>query len=134
MLRKSGAAIHLAPVSQPHSTRAYLLCGVDRRRLNGDASFVCRSVSSALHPSGIVSTPRAHALAHAARPHLRHLQDDLLREVRFDPSTSMRPIADLDYLISLRAAMTSLAEQYVGLPADVSFESAGLGVEVGKSS
>ena len=37
-----------------------------------------------------------------------------------------RRIADLDYLTSSRAAMTSLAEQYVGLPAEVSFESAGL--------
>jgi p-hydroxybenzoate 3-monooxygenase len=39
-----------------------------------------------------------------------------------------RQIADLDYLTSSRAAMTSLAEQYVGLPAEVSFESAGLRV------
>jgi p-hydroxybenzoate 3-monooxygenase len=39
-----------------------------------------------------------------------------------------RQLADLDYLTSSRAAMTSLAEQYVGLPAEVSFESAGLGV------
>jgi p-hydroxybenzoate 3-monooxygenase len=38
-----------------------------------------------------------------------------------------RQIADLDYLTSSRAAMTSLAEQYVGLPAEVSFASAGLG-------
>jgi len=37
-----------------------------------------------------------------------------------------RQLADLDYLTTSRAAMTSLAEQYVGLPADVSFESAGL--------
>ena len=37
-----------------------------------------------------------------------------------------RQIADLDYLTSSRAAMTSLAEQYVGLPADVSLASVGL--------
>jgi p-hydroxybenzoate 3-monooxygenase len=37
-----------------------------------------------------------------------------------------RQIADLDYLTSSRAAMTSLAEQYVGLPAEVPFESIGL--------
>jgi hypothetical protein len=36
-----------------------------------------------------------------------------------------RQIADLDYLTGSRAAMTSLAEQYVGLPPEVSFESAG---------
>jgi p-hydroxybenzoate 3-monooxygenase len=38
-----------------------------------------------------------------------------------------RQLADLDYLTGSRAAMTSLAEQYVGLPAEVSFESVGLG-------
>ncbi|MEP7308523.1 MAG: 4-hydroxybenzoate 3-monooxygenase [Acidobacteriota bacterium] len=37
-----------------------------------------------------------------------------------------RQIADLDYLTGSRAAMASLAEQYVGLPGEVSFESAGL--------
>jgi p-hydroxybenzoate 3-monooxygenase len=40
-----------------------------------------------------------------------------------------RRIADLDYLTGSRAAMTSLPEQYVGLPAEVSFESAGLHVQ-----
>jgi p-hydroxybenzoate 3-monooxygenase len=44
-------------------------------------------------------------------------------ETAFD---RQRQIADLDYLTGSRAAMTSLAEQYVGLPAEVSFESAGL--------
>lgn len=37
-----------------------------------------------------------------------------------------RQIADLDYLTGSHAAMASLAEQYVGLPGEVSFESAGL--------
>jgi p-hydroxybenzoate 3-monooxygenase len=36
-----------------------------------------------------------------------------------------RQLADLDYLTSSHAAMTSLAEQYVGLPSEVSFESVG---------
>ena len=48
---------------------------------------------------------------------------------RFPDETAFdrqRQIADLDYLTSSRAAMTSLAEQYVGLPFDVSLESAGL--------
>src|SRR5688572_32162464 len=36
-------------------------------------------------PSGIVPTPRAHAIVRAARPHLHHLQEDLLRGERFDP-------------------------------------------------
>jgi p-hydroxybenzoate 3-monooxygenase len=43
-----------------------------------------------------------------------------------NPFDYQRQIADLDYLTGSRAAMTSLAEQYVGLPAEVSFESAGL--------
>ena len=42
------------------------------------------------------------------------------------PFDFQRQIADLDYLTSSRAAMASLAEQYVGLPPEVSFESAGL--------
>jgi p-hydroxybenzoate 3-monooxygenase len=42
------------------------------------------------------------------------------------PFDHQRQIADLDYLTSSQAAMTSLAEQYVGLPAEVSFESAGI--------
>jgi p-hydroxybenzoate 3-monooxygenase len=48
---------------------------------------------------------------------------------RFPDETAFdhqRQIADLDYITSSRAAMTSLAEQYVGLPAEVSFESVGL--------
>ena len=36
-------------------------------------------------PSGIVPTPRAHAIVRAARPHLQHLQEDLLKGERFDP-------------------------------------------------
>ena len=41
-----------------------------------------------------------------------------------------RQIADLDYLTSSRAAMTSLAEQYVGLPAEVSLASVGLNSDI----
>lgn len=43
-------------------------------------------------PAGIVPTPRAHAIVRAARPHLQHLQEDLLKGERFDPATSTRPI------------------------------------------
>jgi p-hydroxybenzoate 3-monooxygenase len=42
------------------------------------------------------------------------------------PFDDQRQLADLEYLTGSRAAMTSLAEQYVGLPAEVPFESAGL--------
>ena len=44
-------------------------------------------------------------------------------ETAFD---GQRRLADLDYLTSSRAAMTSLAEQYVGLPLEVSLESLNL--------
>lgn len=50
-----------------------------------DPLFVRRS-------SGIVPTPRAHAIIRAARPHLQHLQEDLLRAECFDPAVSTRPI------------------------------------------
>lgn len=43
-------------------------------------------------PSGIVPTPRAHAIARAAQPHLQHLQEHLLKGEPFDPATSSRPI------------------------------------------
>jgi DNA-binding transcriptional LysR family regulator len=43
-------------------------------------------------PKGLVPTPRAHAIVRGARPHLKHLQDDLLREESFDPATSTQPI------------------------------------------
>ena len=43
-------------------------------------------------PSGIVPTPRAHTIVRAARPHLEHLQEELLKGERFDPATSTRAI------------------------------------------
>ena len=43
-------------------------------------------------PSGIVPTPRAHAIVRAARPHIQHLQEDLLKGETFNPLTSTRPI------------------------------------------
>ena len=43
-------------------------------------------------PSGIVPTPRAHAIVRTARPHLQQLQEELLKGERFDPATSTRAI------------------------------------------
>src|SRR5688572_27164283 len=43
-------------------------------------------------PSGIVPTPRAHEIVRAARPHLKQLQEDLLKGEGFDPATNTRPI------------------------------------------
>jgi DNA-binding transcriptional LysR family regulator len=42
-------------------------------------------------PTGIVPTPRAHAIVRAARPHLAELHEDLLKGERFDPAVSTRP-------------------------------------------
>src|SRR5205085_9836852 len=42
----------------------------------------------------------------------------LHRDSRDTPFDERRRIADLEYLVSSRAAMTSLAENYVGLPLD----------------
>jgi p-hydroxybenzoate 3-monooxygenase len=42
------------------------------------------------------------------------------------PFDDQRQLADLDYTTSSRAAMASLAEQYIGLPQDVSLGSVGL--------
>ena len=38
-----------------------------------------------------------------------------------NPFDYKRQLSDLDYLIHSRAALTSLAESYVGLPVDVTF-------------
>jgi DNA-binding transcriptional LysR family regulator len=42
-------------------------------------------------PSGVVPTPRAHALVRAARPHVERLWEGLSRGESFDASTSTRP-------------------------------------------
>jgi DNA-binding transcriptional LysR family regulator len=79
-LSVSRAARHLG-MSQPAVSKAL-------RRLRetfADPLFV-------RGPSGIVPTPRAHAMVRAARPHLQHLQADLLRGEHFEPDTSTRPI------------------------------------------
>ena len=43
-------------------------------------------------PIGIVPTPRAHEIVRSARPHLQHLQADLLKGEAFEPATNTRPI------------------------------------------
>ena len=55
------------------------------RETFGDPLFVRGS-------SGIVPTPRAHEIVRAARPHLKLLQEDLLKEEGFDAASSTRPI------------------------------------------
>ena len=68
-------------MSQPGVSRAL-------RRLReafDDPLFVRR-------PTGIAPTPRAHALVRAARPHIQHLQDDIVKDEAFDPAVSTRPV------------------------------------------
>jgi DNA-binding transcriptional LysR family regulator len=52
-------------------------------------------------PNGLVPTPRAHAIVRAARPHLKHLQEDLLKDEGFDPATNTQAI---------RLALSDVAE------------------------
>ena len=61
-------------------------------------------------PSGIVPTPRAHAIIHAARPHLQRLHEDLLRGERFDPSVSTRTITLATSDIAEMAFFSSILE------------------------
>lgn len=63
-------------------------------------------------PSGIVPTPRAHAIVRAARPHLQQLQEDLLRDERFDASSSTRPIALGISEIAEMAFLPSILEHF----------------------
>jgi DNA-binding transcriptional LysR family regulator len=60
--------------------------------------------------SGIVPTPSAHALVRAARPHLQHLREDLLKGERFDPATSTRPIVLALADIAEMAFLSSILE------------------------
>ena len=67
-------------------------------------------------PSGIVPTPRAHEIVRVARPHLKLLQEDLLKEERFDAGSSTRPfvlglsdIAEMAFLPSILAHLRARA-------------------------
>jgi DNA-binding transcriptional LysR family regulator len=79
-LNVSGAGRRLG-MSQPSVSKA-----LRRLRETFDDPLFVRG------PSGLVPTPRAHAIVRAARPHLKHLQEHLLEEEAFDPATSLRPI------------------------------------------
>src|SRR5687768_9603916 len=63
-------------------------------------------------PSGIVATPRAHAIVRAARPHLQHLQEDLLRGEEFDPAVSTRAITLAVSDIAEMAFFPSILEHF----------------------
>ena len=95
-LSVSRAARHLG-MSQPAVSKA-----LRRLRDTFDDPLFVRG------PSGIVPTPRAHAIVRAARWHLQRLQEDLLKGEHFDPATSTRPmvlglsdIAEMAFLPSI---------------------------------
>jgi len=63
-------------------------------------------------PSGIVPTPRAHAIVRAARPHLQHLQGDLLKGEHFDPAASTRPFTVAVSDVAEMAFFPSIVEHF----------------------
>jgi DNA-binding transcriptional LysR family regulator len=79
-LNVSGAGRRLG-MSQPSVSKA-----LRRLRETFDDPLFVRG------PKGLVPTPRAHAIVRAARPHLKHLREDLLKEEAFEPARTTRPI------------------------------------------
>lgn len=63
-------------------------------------------------PTGLVPTPRAHAIVRAARPHLQQLGKDLQKGEGFDPATSHQPI---------RLAVSDVAEMAL-LPSIIQYQ------------
>jgi DNA-binding transcriptional LysR family regulator len=63
-------------------------------------------------PNGLVPTPRAHSVVQTARPHLKHLQEDLLAGETFDPATTTRPIALAVSDIAEMAFYPSIVEHF----------------------
>jgi DNA-binding transcriptional LysR family regulator len=63
-------------------------------------------------PRGIVPTPRAHAIVRAARSHLQHLQEDLLKSERFNPGASTRPFTLAVSDVAEMAFFPSIVEHF----------------------
>jgi DNA-binding transcriptional LysR family regulator len=79
-LNVSGAGRRLG-MSQPSVSKA-----LRRLRETFDDPLFVRG------PNGLMPTPRAHAIVRTARPHVKHLQEDLLKDDGFNPATSTQPI------------------------------------------
>jgi len=94
-------AARLLGMSQPAVSKA-----LRRLRETFDDPLFVRS------PRGIVATPRAHAIVRAARPHLQHLQEDLLKGERFDPAASTRPFALAVSDVAEMAFFPSIVEHF----------------------
>jgi DNA-binding transcriptional LysR family regulator len=63
-------------------------------------------------PRGIVPTPRAHAIVHAARSHLQHLQEDMLKSEGFNPGASTRPFTLAVSDVAEMAFFPSIVEHF----------------------
>jgi DNA-binding transcriptional LysR family regulator len=96
----SGAGKQLG-MSQPSVSKA-----LKRLRESFDDPLFVRG------PTGLVATPRAHSVVQAARPHLKHLREDLLADEVFDPATSTRPIALATSDIAEMAFYPSIVEHF----------------------
>ena len=108
----AGDAAHIVP---PTGAKGLNLAMADVWRLAPILEHVCRSGDTSgladYSARGVRRTWRAQRFSWWMTTMLH--PDD--RDTPFD---ERRRIADLDYLVSSRAAMTSLAENYVGLPLD----------------
>lgn len=99
-LSVSGAGRRLG-MSQPSVSKA-----LRRLRDSFDDQLFVRG------PSGLVPTPRAHAIVRASRPHLLQLQEHLLDEEEFEPERSTRPITLAISDIAEMAFFPSIIEHF----------------------
>jgi p-hydroxybenzoate 3-monooxygenase len=116
----AGDAAHIVP---PTGAKGLNLAMADVWRLATAIADFCRTGGETrldeYSDRGVRRTWRAQRFSWWMTSMLHRFPDE-------SPFDHRRQVADLDYLTGSRAAMTSLAEQYVGLPFDVSLESAGL--------
>lgn len=99
-LSASGAGRRLG-MSQPSVSKA-----LRRLRDSFDDPLFVRG------PTGLVPTPRAHAIVQAARPHVKHLQEDLLAGEGFDPATTTQAITIAVSDIAEMAFYPSIVEHF----------------------
>jgi p-hydroxybenzoate 3-monooxygenase len=106
----AGDAAHIVP---PTGAKGLNLAMADVWRLaNALADFYRSATETALDAysdRGLRRTWRAQRFSWWMTSMLHRAEDDT-------PFDERRRIADLEYLVSSRAAMTSLAENYVGVP------------------
>ena len=109
----AGDAAHIVP---PTGAKGLNLAMADVWRLAGALGDFYESGSE----TELRAYSRTRPAADVASPAIRRV-DDLGAASRSAPSSAFdhrRQLAELEYLVSSRAAMTSLAENYVGGPLD----------------